>query len=56
MLEETLFRFTSDLRQILGQNLLEVIIHGSVVLGDFRPGRGDIDSVVTRDPSTPGTP
>ncbi|HET6487620.1 MAG TPA: nucleotidyltransferase domain-containing protein [Spirochaetia bacterium] len=46
MLERTLSRFTLDMRQLLGQNLLEVIIHGSVVLGDFRPGRGDIDYVV----------
>ncbi len=44
--QKTLKRFTDDIRRILQRDLHEVIIHGSYVLGDFKPGHGDIDFVV----------
>lgn len=45
-LESTFQEFLSDLRRILGDNLADVVIHGSYVLGDFRPGFGDLDYMV----------
>jgi hypothetical protein len=44
--DRTFHRFKGDLGDILGGNLYDVIIHGSFVLGDFRPHRGDLDYVV----------
>jgi hypothetical protein len=46
LVERTLDRFAQDLRQVLGGQLVEVVIHGSYVLGDFRPNRGDLDYIV----------
>lgn len=42
----TMNRFSRDLSDILGDNLLSVILFGSAVMGDFRPGEGDLDFVV----------
>lgn len=39
-------KFTDDLSEILVENLFEIIIHGSYVLGDFRANLGDLDFVV----------
>jgi hypothetical protein len=44
--QRTFDRFLADLGSILGSNLYDVIIHGSFVLGDFRPNRGDLDYIV----------
>ncbi len=43
---QTLDQFKQDLIQLLGDNLFEIIIHGSYVLDDFQPGKGDLDYVV----------
>lgn len=44
--QETLHQFINDLRGILKEDLYEIIIHGSYVLDDFRPGFGDLDFLV----------
>jgi hypothetical protein len=44
--DQTLQRFTVDLTSILGAGLYDVILHGSSVLGDFRPHKGDIYYIV----------
>lgn len=46
IVEQTLDRFTHDLQRVLGDTLLDVIVHGSYVLGDFRPNHGDLDYIV----------
>jgi hypothetical protein len=46
IVRQTLNRFTDDLKEILKDNLHEIIIHGSYALGDFRPNRGDLDYIV----------
>lgn len=38
--------FIEDMTEILGENLFEIIIHGSYALGDFRPDLGDLDYMV----------
>lgn len=37
---------SSNLSEILGDNLLSVILFGSAVMRDFHPGEGDLDFVV----------
>ena len=39
-------QFKKDLTDILGENLYEILIHGSYVLGDFTPNRGDLDYTI----------
>jgi hypothetical protein len=52
--DETMRVFTSELLGIFGYDLIAVILHGSAVLGDFRPGKGDLDFVVvTNDDLSP---
>ncbi len=46
IVEETLRKFTDDLRLILKENLFEIIVHGSYVLDDFQANQGDIDFLV----------
>lgn len=46
IVQETLRQFTDDLRLILNENLFEIIIYGSYVLGDFRSNFGDLDFLV----------
>lgn len=41
--DKAMRRFADDLSGILGQNLRCVVLFGSAVLGDFRPGKGDLD-------------
>lgn len=49
-IDRAMREFKTDLAKILRRNLLSVILFGSAVLGDFRPGRGDLDfMVVTSD-------
>lgn len=45
-LEAALATFVADLRAVFGDGLVDVILFGSATLGDFTPGRGDIDYVV----------
>lgn len=45
-IRQTLDQFKQDLIQLLGDNLFEIIIHGSFVLNDFQPGKGDLDYMV----------
>lgn len=44
----------SEIRQALGERLLGLYLHGSVVSGDFAPGRSDLDllAVLADDPDT----
>jgi hypothetical protein len=39
-------RLGTELRGLLGADLVDVVVHGSVVLGDFTPGRSDLDLLV----------
>jgi hypothetical protein len=43
---QTLDCFTKDIETILGSNLRDIVVHGSYVLGDFRPNQGDLDYLV----------
>ena len=43
---QTFNHLKQDLKLILGDNLFEIIIHGSYALNDFRPGLGDLDYMV----------
>ena len=43
---KTLTSFKQDMKDILGNNLFEVIIYGSFSLNDFIPGRGDLDFIL----------
>ncbi len=49
--KETFNQFAEDLRLTLKENLFEIIIHGSYVLGDFRANLGDLDFIVLSDES-----
>jgi hypothetical protein len=42
----------------LGETAAGVILHGSLTLGDYLPGRSDLDllMVVDHPPPTPGSP
>ena len=42
----TMTEFSNGLKDILEDNLVSVILFGSAVLGDFTPGKGDLDFVV----------
>lgn len=44
--QQTFDQFTDDLKDILKENLFEIIIHGSYVLDDFRANLGDLDYIV----------
>ena len=44
--QQTFDCFSDDLREILEENLFEIIIYGSYVLGDFRANLGDLDYMV----------
>jgi predicted nucleotidyltransferase len=44
--QQTFRQFEEDLRLVLKENLFEIIIHGSYLLGDFRPNLGDLDFMV----------
>jgi hypothetical protein len=45
-IEGTLRRFDADVAGIFGNRYVDLLLCGSVVLGDYAPGRGDIDFVV----------
>jgi predicted nucleotidyltransferase len=50
---EVLTRLAADLAEVLGDDLLSLALHGSSVLGDFAPGRSDLDllAVLATDPT-----
>ena len=50
---EVLARLAADLVAVLGDDLLSLAIHGSWALGDFTPGRSDLDvlAVMATDPT-----
>lgn len=45
IVQQTFDRFSRDLTEILGDNLCEIVIHGSYALGDFRANFGDLDYI-----------
>src|SRR5215207_9576778 len=49
---EVLARLAADLVEALGDQLLSLALHGSWALGDFTPGRSDLDvlAVMATDP------
>ena len=51
--EEVLARLAADLERVLGGGLLSLALHGSWALGDFTPGRSDLDvlAVMATDPT-----
>jgi predicted nucleotidyltransferase len=51
---EVLARLAADLAEVLGDDLLSLALYGSLALGDFAPGRSDLDvlAVTATDPST----
>ena len=44
--EDLLERFVSRSKEILGNNLTGIYLHGSAVMGCFQPGKSDIDLLV----------
>jgi hypothetical protein len=48
-----LTRLAAELAEVLGDDLLSLALHGSSALGDFAPGRSDLDvlAVLARDPT-----
>jgi aminoglycoside adenylyltransferase-like protein/nucleotidyltransferase-like protein len=50
---EVLARLAAELAEVLGDDLLSLALHGSLALGDFAPGRSDLDlfAVVATDPT-----
>jgi predicted nucleotidyltransferase len=51
--DEVLARLAADLGEALGDELLSLAVHGSWALGDFAPGRSDLDvlAVMAKDPT-----
>jgi predicted nucleotidyltransferase len=43
---ERLAEFTKNLETALGDDLVGILVHGSVVRGEYRPGESDVDVVV----------
>jgi hypothetical protein len=50
---DVLKRLTADLAEVLGDDLLSLVLHGSWALGDLAQGRSDLDvlAVMTTDPT-----
>ncbi|MCK5116652.1 MAG: nucleotidyltransferase domain-containing protein [Candidatus Aegiribacteria sp.] len=44
--QQTFDQFTEDIKDILKENLFEIVIHGSYALSDFNANRGDLDYLV----------
>jgi predicted nucleotidyltransferase len=45
-IHERLTEFTKNLESTLGKNLVGILVHGSVVRGEYRPGESDVDVIV----------
>lgn len=43
---ERLAEFTKNLETALGDDLVGILVHGSVVRGEYRPGESDVDVIV----------
>ena len=43
---ERLQEFTKSLEAVLGDDLVGILVHGSVVRGEYRPGESDVDVIV----------
>jgi predicted nucleotidyltransferase len=43
---DRLTEFTKTLESTLGKNLVGILVHGSVVRGEYRPGESDVDVIV----------
>ncbi|HSO33598.1 MAG TPA: nucleotidyltransferase domain-containing protein [Labilithrix sp.] len=43
---ERLAEFTKSLEESLGDDLVGILVHGSVVRGEYRPGESDVDVIV----------
>jgi predicted nucleotidyltransferase len=46
---DRLTEFTKNLESTLGKNLVGILVHGSVVRGEYRPGESDVDVIVIVD-------
>ena len=46
VVKERLGEFTAALETALGKDLVGVLVHGSVVRGEYRPGESDVDVIV----------
>ena len=46
---ERLEEFTKNLETALGDDLVGILVHGSVVRGEYRPGESDVDVIVILD-------
>ncbi len=46
---ERLEEFTRNLEAVLGDALVGILVHGSVVRGEYRPGESDVDVIVILD-------
>ena len=44
-----LAELTKDLEAALGDGLIGVLVHGSVVRGEYRPGESDVDVIIILD-------
>lgn len=50
--QDRLREWTDGLRAALGDDLVGIIVHGSVARGEYRPGESDVDAVVVlREPT-----
>lgn len=45
-IRERLTEFASNLQTALGEDLVGILVHGSVVRGEYRPGESDVDVIV----------
>lgn len=43
---ERLDEFTTGLKSALGDDLVGILVHGSVVRGEYRPGESDVDVII----------
>ncbi len=48
-IRERLTEFTKNLESTLGDNLVGILVHGSVVRGEYRPGESDVDVILILD-------
>ena len=46
VVKERLDEFSAALQKALGKNLVGILVHGSVVRGEYRPGESDVDVIV----------
>src|SRR4051812_34977963 len=49
VVKERLDEFSATLQKALGKDLVGILVHGSVVRGEYRPGESDVDVIVILD-------